>query len=258
MGKTRVFQKGDIYTLEIPLDGNVFTQSLYTTKTRNGVFTRTLSDVSMKLVIQKHKRTNELRYFIVTIINREQASSLASSQASHPVGYIHHPELEGLMIISDIEGNYLDAFLYSNGVNQRVALAKVAGMDVSTIEPEYIIGAISMSATNNPGIYSRAGESGGGGTVYCALCGKANCNGDCEILVTYCKKCNRPISTCQCCPTCHNYPCSCYTPPVWRCPKCGSSLCPGDCQTSGGGSQPSTTVTPPGDLSKKIFSNDSK
>lgn len=156
--KQEYFKKGDISTLEIPLDGNVFTKSIYTTKTQTGIFTRTLSDVSMKLVIQKHERANELRYFIVTIVNREQTSS----QKSHLVGYIHHPELEGLMIVSDIEGNYLDAFLYSNGRNQRVALAKAAGMDVSTIEPEHIIGSISMSATNNSGIYSRAGESGGG------------------------------------------------------------------------------------------------
>ena len=117
-----------------------------------------------------------------------------------------------------------------------------------------------MSATNNSGIYSRAGESGGGGTVYCALCGKANCNGDCAVIVTYCKKCNRSISTCICCPICHNYPCSCYTPPAWRCPKCGSSLCPGDCTPSGGGGGglPSTPVGPQGNLSQKLFSNDSK
>lgn len=256
--KQEYFKKGDISTLEVPLDGNVFTQSLYTTKTQNGVSVRTLSNVSTKLVIQKHERANELRYFIVTIINREQANPFTSSQETHPIGYIHHPELEGLMIFSDIEGNYLDAFLYSKGVKQRVALAKAAGMDASSIDPEHVVGAISMSATSNPGIYSRAGESGGG-EKGCWLCGDPKCKGDCEVLVTYCKKCNRSISTCICCSICHNYPCSCYTPPVWRCPKCGSSLCPGDCTSSGGGGvPPSTTVSPQGDLSKKIFSNDSK
>lgn len=255
--KQEYFKKGDISTLEVPLDGNVFTQSIYTTKTQNGVSMRTLSNVSTKLVIQKHERSNELRYFIVTIINREQANPFTSSQETRPIGYIHHPELEGLMIFSDIEGNYLDAFLYSKGGKQRVALAKAAGMDASSIDPEHIIGTISMSATSSTGIYSRAGESGGGGQG-CWLCGDPNCKGDCEVLVTYCKKCNRSISTCICCPICHNNPCSCYTPPVWRCPKCGSPLCPGDCTSSGGGVPPSTTISPQGDLSKKIFSNDSK
>ena len=109
--KQEYFKKGDISTLEVPLDGNVFTQSIYTTKTQNGVSMRTLSNVSTKLVIQKHERSNELRYFIVTIINREQANPFTSSQETRPIGYIHHPELEGLMIFSDIEGNYLDALL---------------------------------------------------------------------------------------------------------------------------------------------------
>ena len=38
-------------------------------------------------------------------------------------------------------------------------------MDASSIDPEHIIGTISMSATSSTGIYSRAGESEEGDKV---------------------------------------------------------------------------------------------
>lgn len=122
---------------------------------------------------------------------------------------------------------------------KRVRLAKT-GED-SKVQPEDIVNSFNLMDNGSAGVYSRSGESGGGGSggVYCALCNKLNCNGSCEVTVIYCRNCNRPADNCICCPICRDYPCRCYTPPSpppqWPCSYCGSTVCPGNCQTGGGG-----------------------
>lgn len=111
-----------------------------------------------------------------------------------------------------------------------------------------------MGTTSSPGIYSRAEESEGGGQG-CWLCGDPNCKGDCAVIVTYCKKCNRSYlllyMPCR--------PLFLLHPSTMALPQMRFSLCLGDCTTSGGGNgRSSTTISSQEALSKKIFSNDSK
>ncbi|WP_059026955.1 hypothetical protein [Gabonibacter massiliensis] len=211
-------------------------KSSYSRRLGNGIFRHSLADVSTKLIIQKHDELKALRFFIVTIIGEETEEYI---DASREYGYVQSRDFSGLMIFSDLEGNYFEAYQFDRGEKKRVRLAKT-GED-SKVQPEDIVNSFNLMDNGSAGVYSRSGESGGGGSggVYCALCNKLNCNGSCEVTVIYCRNCNRPADNCICCPICRDYPCRCYTPPSpppqWPCSYCGSTVCPGNCQTGGGG-----------------------
>lgn len=146
------------------------------------------------------------------------------------------------MIVSDLDGNYLDAFQFTDGKQQRVALASAS--EEKDVKPDDVISTFALMDANSAGIYSRSGESGGGG-------GTPVTPGELPEVEVWpiCPKCHLPINQCP----------GHYTPPPtqWYCPYCHSPYCPGTCYTSGGGSTPST-VKPQGNLSKKAFSDDSK
>lgn len=57
--KTR--KHGDISTVAIPLNGDVYTKSVYSRRTSAGNFRKFFSNVNMELVVQKHDRLNRFR-----------------------------------------------------------------------------------------------------------------------------------------------------------------------------------------------------
>ncbi len=249
---------GAVSTLEVPLNGEVYSKSWYTRKVADRGFENTLTNVEIKLIIQKHDKINEFRYFIVTLIGRDD-----NGRSSRKHGYLNSRNFSGLMIFSDVEGNYLDCYQFTGGNKQRVRLARTTGE--KNIRPEHVVSSFNLIDENGPGVYLRGGEGGGGTSPsYCAICHSQNCDGECEVVVTYCGECNRPAERCACCWSCKKYPCVCFTPPPpdWRCPYCSMSFCPGNCQTGGGGggggSGEIPSVSPQGMLSKTLFSNYSR
>lgn len=140
----------------------------------------------------------------------------------------------GLMIISDLEGKYLDAYQYDNGARKRVVLAKAAGIE--KVDSSDVVASFSLMDAHRAGMYTRSGEAGGGSQTPCWLCGEVGCDGGCEVVITYCRTCNRPIFECFCCPVCRENPCECAPPPPveWFCSLCGGLYCAGSCQTPPG------------------------
>jgi len=222
--KQEYFKNEYFSILEVPLDGNVYVKNNYTTKTSNKNAILLSSNVLMKLIIRKDNKTDELEYFVATIIDQQQQASLSSNaRQSSSSGYFQHPD-NGLIIISSIEGDYIGAFMYNDRIRRCVRLARTSGEE-GKIASENIIGSFNLMKSDASSLFSRSGESGGGGTVYCALCNKANCDGNCEVLVIPCNICHKPLDQC----TGH------YDPPIKVCPKCGKVGCSGNCQTTGGG-----------------------
>lgn len=161
------------------------------------------------------------------------------------------------MIVSDLEGNYLDAFQFTDGKQQRVALAKASGMEETDIDENDVVSTFTLMDANSAGMYSRSGGEGGGWQEVPPDIP--------EVAVTYCKRCGVPIEECPGhCPICNLPLTRCpghYTPPPtqWYCPYCHSPYCPGNCYTGGdGGSSTPSTVSPQGNLSKDVFSSNSR
>lgn len=132
--KQEAFKFGAISTLEIPLTGDVFMKSSYSRRLGNGIFRHSLADVSTKLIIQKHDELKALRFFIVTIIGEETEEYI---DASREYGYVQSRDFSGLMIFSDLEGNYFEAYQFDRGEKKRVRLAKTGGD--SKVQPEDIV-----------------------------------------------------------------------------------------------------------------------
>ena len=236
-------RRGAISSLEVPLTGDVYVKSYYS-RVQDGVRQGGLSNVETKLIIQKHDELEEMRSFVVTIIT-DRRYEIMHAQSSQTCSFLSPKEFSGLMIVSDLEGNYLDAFQFTEGRQQRVALARASGMEEKDIDPASVSSTFTLMDANSAGIYTRSGEAGGWTPVP---------PGDIpEVTVTYCPKCHLPIDQCRG----HSVTPPPVIPPVqWYCPKCGSSVCPGNCQTgTGGGSAPSSDYR--GALSKRIFSNKS-
>ena len=236
-------RRGAISSLEVPLTGDVYVKSYYS-RVQDGVRQGGLSNVETKLIIQKHDELEEMRSFVVTIIT-DRRYEIMHAQSSQTCSFLSPKEFSGLMIVSDLEGNCLDAFQFTEGRQQRVALARASGMEEKDIDPASVSSTFTLMDANSAGIYTRSGEAGGWTPVP---------PGDIpEVTVTYCPKCHLPIDQCRG----HSVTPPPVIPPVqWYCPKCGSSVCPGNCQTgTGGGSAPSSDYR--GALSKRIFSNKS-
>ena len=239
-------RRGAISSLEVPLTGDVYVKSYYS-RVQDGVRQGGLSSVETKLIIQKHDELEEMRSFVVTIIT-DRRYEIMHAQSSQTCSFLNPKEFSGLMIVSDLEGNYLDAFQFTEGKQQRVALARASGMEEKDIDPASVSSTFTLMVANSAGINTRSGEAGGWTPVP---------PGDIpEVTVTYCPKCHLPIDQCPG----HRVTPPPVSPPQWYCPKCGSFVCPGNCQTgTGGGSIPTpSNVSPQGDFSKKVFSDKSR
>lgn len=236
-------KRGAISSLEIPLTGDVYAKSFYSS-TGNGF--RFLSDVQTKLIIQKHDELNEMRNFIVTIII-DKRYEIMHARSTRTFSFLNPNNFSGLMIVSDLDGNYLDAFRFTNGKQQRVALASTAEKEDKDVKADDVISTFTLMDANSAGMYSRSGESGGGGWTPVPP-------GELPEVDVYptCPECHLPINQCPG----HSTP----PPTGWYCPYCHSPYCPGTCYTggSGGGSSTPSTVKPQGNLSKKAFSDDSR
>lgn len=231
-GKLKELENRYFSTVEIPLSGDVYTQSVYAKKQEDGKYKKYLYFVSTKLIIQRINPTGEFRYFIATLIGKNRKST-------EELTFLRPHNFTGLIIISDLDGKYLDAYQYDNGNKQRVILAHAAGYNESETDSSIIASSFNLMNTEETSNFLRSGESGGdiGSGSFCALCGKRNCNGSCEITVTRCKGCNQLPSNCRCCNDCHQWPCRCP-----RCPTCGSKYCSGD--HSGGEVSPNPPTDP--------------
>lgn len=271
-GSAKITQTGKITTVEIPLDGEACkvarTSRMINSKTLYGFTTR----VTTKLVVQKHVKAESPRQFVVTMIDG-LSRGLQKNETSNCYGT---SDFSGYVIVSSVTGEYLESFQSDNGCWTRVYMAPGTKED---LEDSRNVGIHLLGSDASLATYSM----GEGGTSRCSNCGNVSsmctcckqCGGKgcskCTVVVyPTCPKCHytgpgATSGSCWCCSICHNYPCTCSTSPnpdpVWTCPKCGSRYCTGNCPTGGGanpGTGSTTTVAPQGDLSKKIFSNDSK
>ena len=230
-------RRGAISSLEVPLTGDVYVKSYYS-RVQDGVRQGGLSNVETKLIIQKHDELEEMRSFVVTIIT-DRRYEIMHAQSSQTCSFLSPKEFSGLMIVSDLEGNYLDAFQFTEGKQQRVALARASGMEEKDIDPASVSSTFTLMDANSAGIYTRSGEAGGWTPVP---------PGDIpEVTVTYCNICHLPIEQCRghsTTPPVFPPVTPPVTPPVqWVCPFCGSYFCPGSCRggsgTGGAGDIPS-------------------
>ena len=80
-------------------------------RVQDGMSQRSFANVQMKLIIQKHDEQEEMRSFVVTIIT-DRRSEMMHAQSSRTGSFVNPEGFSGLMIVSDLEGNYLDAFQY--------------------------------------------------------------------------------------------------------------------------------------------------
>lgn len=223
-------KRGAISSLEIPLTGDVYAKSSYSS-TGNGF--RFLSDVQTKLIIQKHDELNEMRNFIVTIII-DKRYEVMHARSTRTFSFLNPNNFSGLMIVSDLDGNYLDAFRFTNGKQQRVALASTAEKEDKDVKADDVISTFTLMDANSAGMYSRSGESGGGGWTPVPP-------GELPEVEVYptCPECHLPINQCPG----HSTP----PPTGWYCPYCHSPYCPGTCYTGGSGgsgTNPGTVNTP--------------
>ena len=271
-GSAEITQTGKITTVEIPLEGDACkiarTSRMTNSKALYGFTTR----VTTKLVVQKHVEAETPRHFVVTMIDG-LSQSLKKNEKSNCYGT---SDFSGYVIVSSVTGEYLESFQSTNGCWTRVYMAPGTKED---LEDSRNVGIHMLGSDASPAAYN-LGEDGisicsNCGNMLsmctcCKLCGGKGCS-ECTVIVyPTCPKCRytgpgAASGSCWCCSVCHNYPCTCYTAPdpdpIWICPKCGSRYCSGNCQTGGGanpGTGSTTTVAPQEDLSKKIFSNDSK
>ena len=226
--KVNVSENEYFSTAEVPLEGDIFLSGAYASKESGKKYANLPARVCMALVVQRSNLSGEFRSFVVTLVgsnNNPKAKGLS---------FIRNRLYNGVEIISDLEGNYLYSSQFVRGDKRRVILARAAGYE--QIDTTTISGRLSLSTVSSTHSFSRSGESedteppipGG-----CPLCGSRYCDGSCEVVVTYCRECNRPVDECRCCSECGHYPCDC--PLEWTCPKCGSRYCDGDCQQTPGG-----------------------
>ncbi|WP_292268923.1 hypothetical protein [Butyricimonas sp.] len=234
-----------ISSLEVPLTGDVYVKSFYS-RVQDGKRQRSFSNVQTKLIIQKHDELKEMRSFVVTIIT-DKRYEIMHAQSSQTCSFLNPKDFSGLMIVSDLEGNYLDAFQFTDGKQQRVALASAS--EEKDINADGAVSTFALMDANSAGMYSRSGEGGGGGWVPVPP-------GELPEVEVWpnCPTCHLPINRCPG----HNTPPSPPVNPGWTCPICGSSVCPGHTGGGTGGGTTPSTVKPQGNLSKKAFSDDSK
>ena len=232
---------GAISSLEVPLTGDVYVKSFYS-RVQDGKSQRFLSNVQTKLIIQKHDELKEMRSFVVTIIT-DKRYEIMHAQSSQICSFLNPKDFSGLMIVSDLEGNYLDAFQFTDGKQQRVALASAS--EEKDVDADAAVSTFALMDANSAGVYSRSGEGGGGGWQPVPP--------DIPEVEVWpnCPTCHLPINQCP----------GHYTPPPtqWYCPYCHSPYCPGTCYTGGGGGGTTPSqVSPQGDLAKSVFSNKSR
>lgn len=210
---------GAISSLEVPLTGDVYVKSFYS-RVQDGKSQRFLSNVQTKLIIQKHDELKEMRSFVVTIIT-DKRYEIMHAQSSQICSFLNPKDFSGLMIVSDLEGNYLDAFQFTDGKQQRVALASAS--EEKDVDADAAVSTFALMDANSAGVYSRSGEGGGGGGVPVPP-------GELPEVEVWpnCPTCHLPINQCPG----HSTP-----PPLqWYCPHCHSPYCPGTCYQPGGGS----------------------
>lgn len=226
-----------ISSLEVPLTGDVYVKSFYS-RVQDGKSQRFLSNVQTKLIIQKHDELKEMRSFVVTIIT-DKRYEIMHAQSSQTCSFLNPKDFSGLMIVSDLEGNYLDAFQFTDGKQQRVALASAS--EEKDINADGAVSTFALMDANSAGMYSRSGEGGGGGWVPVPP-------GELPEVEVWpnCPTCHLPINQCP----------GHYTPPPvqWRCPFCGSYYCPGSCR-GGSGSGGAGDIPSMNDKTAALFKN---
>lgn len=258
-----ITRKDSITNVEIPLSGDFSKLSRIIRRSSTHKAYGFISGITTKLVIQKHERTNHFRQFVVTMID-----DFPQARKNNKIrNYSGKSDFSGYIIISSLEGRYLESFRSINGVWSRVYMEPSSGK-----EPENSAKTTSLrmlSPESTPKTYS-FGEM----DTYCSVCTNPiglcscckACNGsywgcsECQVIIyPDCRKCGNRTNECVCCSWCKNYPCTCYTPPQacpdcnrvncicssFICSKCGLRYCNGSCQSSGGGGGGGTT--PPTD-----------
>lgn len=244
----RIFQKEKITTVEIPLKGDVCKIARTTRMGSSNILYGFTTKVTMKLIVQKHIELEQPRQFVVTMVD---GISQSSQETEIPNCY-GPSDFTGYVIVSSLSGQYLDAFQSENGCWRKVFIAPGSKEDLQDTRNA---GINLLGANASPATYD-IGESGSAWCpkcenvvsmcTCCKYCDGEGCDECMATVYPTCPKCGytgpgAASGSCYCCPICHNYPCICYLlpdpepepEPEWKCPKCGSPFCNGNC--SGGG-----------------------
>ena len=245
--KARITQEGRITTIEVPLSGAVCKAARTFMKSDSETLYGFTSKVTMRLIVQKHTELDLPRQFVVTMIE-----DLSHGILKNSVGNCYGPNnFTGYVIVSSLDGFYLESFKSDNGHWDRVYMAPGSSGD---LDDNRNVG-IRLFGSDIPFTAYNIGEGGtsicpgcGNFSGMCTCCKKCGGRGCSDCMVTVYPTCPRCGYTgrgnCNCCPDCRNFPCTCLLEPqpepqpdpdpVWRCPHCGSQYCGGNCQISGG------------------------
>ncbi len=207
------------------------------------------------LIIQKFPKIDSIRYFVVTILGEHDGKG--SEKEEMPYSYTgDRRNFTGFMVISDVDGCYLESYYYGEGKRKCVFLKAPEG-DVKNIKQYKGFSLIKVNPKTKGGSY-KSGETGS----TCPVCGALMIGCTCPVCYevyipdlifqddgVYCPRCLNFIGQCTCSqldyggpPACeHCGRLYCNGDCVQYCSICGSRLengvCPG-CSSSGGGDQP--------------------
>lgn len=244
----RITQTGKITTVEVPLEGDVSKVARTSKMGNNKKLYGFTTKLTTKLVIQKHSQSGATRQFIVTMID----GIAQNTQDDNTRDYYGMDNYSGYIIISTVTGEYLESFHCINRIWKRVYMVPGTKEDVQNTQYEsiHLLGADASPATYNIGEGGSTRCSNCGNVLSmctcCKFCGGKGCSKCTVIVYPTCPKCHytgpgAASGNCNCCRTCHNYPCTCFTSPdpdpdpEWICPRCGSQYCNGNCPTGGTG-----------------------
>lgn len=221
--------------------------------------------IASNLVIKKNIETDDIFYFVATFIPDPTCARERKGQ-KHPYRFMMDRQYSGYVVISDVTGEYVTAFLHRNGSHCQVHL-RIPESEQPTDSSE-VTDRLRL-ATPGAELMTRSADSEQDETrYYCAYCNWQIVNGSCPnpnckpVEVVACPVCHS--QECVCCPVCKSYPCKCNpkTCTNANCPYGG--YCNGLCSTGsgggtgGGGSTGGGTTggggTPGGNITPQSFS----
>jgi len=204
--------------------------------------------IHISLLIAKRKDNETFQSFVITTIG------LYSQKLGDPrYGYTNDKNsFTGYQIVSHSNGIIVDFLKYTSGQHEhRNVLTSTQIPLVDSLGRDLLFNGISIVST--PSTFTKGGGGGSSGEdPNCLICGGPMVITEtgygysvffCPVClistivfidVIPCPVCGYPSSSCQCCPTCHSYPCVCWLNPDPNnpspCALCGRPSCDGNCQ----------------------------
>ena len=198
--RAKVTQDGEIVTLEIPLDGDVIRQAMTMQSDYLRRVTAYESNVTTKLVMQKHVESGSIRQFVATLIDGG-----GEPQKEMDRNYYGGKNYSGYVIISSLEGKYLASFRSFQGHWTKVRMAAGSKKHLDNRQT------VSLRLSSG-GSLSRAYNIGESGNVCpqcgnfwnfctcCDFCDGSGCDSCMVNVMPNCMTCGNRLDECTCCP----------------------------------------------------------